>query len=383
MSAGLGMGRLALLFAAAAVVACSSDGKVREPAALKDIVSPQLKTSTVWSASVGKGSGKYHGALEAAVAEDAVYAAEVGGRVYAFDPRSGQQLWSADTKARVISGPTVSGNAVFVGTMDGEVLALKRSDGSRYWRTNIASEALAPPVSDGTLVVARAGDGRVYALSAVSGASVWVFDRSVPNLTLRGLGKPVIAGSLVFFGMDNGRVAAVSMLDGQPVWEQLIAAPTGRNELERLTDVDASLLLDGGELYAASYGGEVACIDSDTGQVLWRRSVKGYTGPARSGDVVVFTDESGVVWGLDATTGAAAWKNEDLKYRRLSPPAAFADRIVVGDFEGYLHWLDPKDGRLVARSRAGSDPVQAAPVPGDGLLYVLNTAGRLTAIKVR
>ena len=382
MSAGVGMSRVVLLLAAMAVAACSSDGKVREPAELQDIVNPQLKTSTAWTASVGKGSGKYYGALEAAVAEDAVYAGEVGGRVYAFDLRSGDRIWTAETEARVISGPTVAGNAVLVGTMDGEVIALKRADGTPYWRANVASEALAPPVSDGNLVVARAGDGRVYALSAVSGASTWVFDRSVPNLTLRGLGKPVIAGSLVFFGMDNGRVAAVRMLDGQPLWEQLIAAPTGRNELERLTDVDAALLLDGGELFAASYGGEVACIDGDPGQVLWRRSVKSYTGPARSGDVVVFTDESGVVWGLDAQTGAAAWKNEDLKYRRLSPPAAFADRIVVGDFEGYLHWLDPKDGRLVARSRAGSDPIQAAPVPGDGLLYVLNTAGRLAAIKV-
>ncbi len=375
-------GRFGWLLLAATLAACSSDGKVREPAALQDIVNPQLKPVTAWTAKAGSGSNGYYAALEAALAEDAVFAADRRGRVYAFDPRSGAALWQVDTQARVIAGPTVSGNAVLVSGMDGEVIAVKRADGAPYWRAEVSSEALAPPVSDGNYVIARAGDGRVYALSAVSGARGWVFDRSVPNLTLRGLGKPVIAGGLAFFGMDNGRVVAVRMLDGQPVWEQLIAAPTGRNELERLTDVDAALLLDGGELYAVSFGGEVACLDSDSGQVLWRRSVKSYTGLARADNVVVVTDESGVVWGLDAATGAAAWKNEDLKYRRLSPPAAFAGRIVVGDFQGYLHWIDPKDGRLVARSRAGGDPIQAAPVAGEGLLYVLNTAGRLTAIKV-
>ncbi|MEQ1438571.1 outer membrane protein assembly factor BamB [Fontimonas sp. SYSU GA230001] len=374
--------RLALLAAVALLAACSGDGKVREPAELKDIVNPQLKPVQRWTASAGTGSGDLYGRLEAAVADDAVFAADVRGRVFAFDPRSGQRIWMTETGARVISGPTVAGNAVFVGTMGGEIIALKRADGSPYWRAQVSSEALAPPVSDGTLVLARAGDGRVYALSAVSGARIWVFDRSVPNLTLRGLGTPVLAGSAAFIGMDNGRVAALRMLDGQPVWEQLVAAPTGRNELERLNDVDAALLLEDGDLFVASYGGELVRIDGDTGQVLWRREVKSYTGFARIGDLLVTTDEAGVVWALDVNSGAAAWKNEELKYRRLSPPAAFKGHLVVGDFEGYLHWLDPRDGRLVARMRAGRDPIRSAPVAGEQRLYVLDTAGKLSAIRV-
>ncbi len=374
--------RSALLVAAVVLAACSSDGKVREPAELIDIVNPALKTQSVWNASAGEGSGDYSGMLRLAVAEDAVFAADVEGRVFAFDPADGKRIWQTDTDARVISGPTVAGNAVLVGSMEGQIVALKRADGTAYWTSNVSSEALAPPVSDGTLVVARSGDGRIYAMSAVSGKNVWMFDRGVPNLTLRGLGEPVIAGSLAFVGMDNGRVVALRMLDGQPLWEQLIAAPTGRNELERLTDVDAALVLEDGDVFAASYGGEVARVDGDTGQVLWRREVKSYAGMALSGNLVVVADEAGVVWALDINTGAAAWKNEDLKYRKLSPPAVLDGHVVVGDFEGYLHWLDAKDGRLVARSRVGSDPIRTAPVAAGGLLYVLNTSGRVTALKV-
>ncbi len=379
---GAALSRAALLIAVVALAACSKDGKVREPAELTDIVNPQVKADTVWTARAGDGSGDYTGMLQLAVGEDAVFAADIKGRVFAFEPASGKRIWQADTDARVISGPTVAGNAVLVGSMEGQIIALKRADGGSYWSTSVSSEALAPPVSDGTLVVARAGDGRIYAMSAVSGKNVWMFDRSVPNLTLRGLGEPVIAGSLAFVGMDNGRVAALRMLDGQPLWEQLIAAPTGRNELERLTDVDAALVLDGGDLFAASYGGEVARVDGDTGQVLWRREVKSYAGLTLADNLIVVADEAGVVWGLDINTGAAAWKNEDLKYRKLSPPAFLDGRVVVGDFEGYLHWLDGKDGRLIARSRAGSDPIRTAPVVSNGLLYVLNTSGRIAALKV-
>lgn len=376
------MRRALLLVLVVAVTACSSKAKVREPTELQDIVNPQFKPKSVWTTQVGKGSDKYFTALRPTAVADAVFAADVRGRVFAYDPATGKRIWQAATDARVVSGPTAAGNAVLMGTMDGEIIALKRADGTAYWRSQIPSEALAPPASDGTLVIARSGDGQVYALSAVSGARTWSFDRSVPNLTLRGLGAALIDGSLLYVGMDNGRIAALRMGDGQPVWEQLVTAPTGRNELERLNDVDGDLLLEDGDLFVASFGGEVVRIDGDSGQVLWRRALKSYTGMARAGDLVVVTDEAGVVWGLDANTGAAAWSNEDLKYRRLSGAQAFQDRVVVGDFEGYLHWLDPRDGRIIARNRVGSDPIRATPVVGDGLLYVQNQKGRLAAIRI-
>lgn len=376
-------GGLTLLFGAALLAACSSDKNVREPAELKDIANSTLRIQKVWTATAGEGSGTYAGSLGLALAADALFAADVRGRVFAFNPQDGRRVWTADTQTRVISGPTVSGAAVLTGTMDGEVLALKRADGDKLWSAGVSSEVLAPPVGDGDIVVARSGDGYTYGLSAVSGARLWTYATSVPNLTLRGLSAPVVSGSRVFMGLDNGRLAAVRLADGQPAWEQVVAAASGRNELERLIDVDAALYADGPEIFAVSYGGELVCFDADTGQALWRRPVKSHTGIVRAGEFVVVSDDVGVVWALDARTGAAAWKNEELQHRRLSAPGLLRDSIVIGDLEGYLHWLDPKDGRIVARIRAGSAPIQAAPVASDTLLYVLNTAGGITALAVK
>ena len=75
-----------------------------------------------------------------------------------------------------------------------------------------------------------------------------------------------------------------------------------------------------------------------------------------------------------------AWKQEGLLYRKLSAPAYFDGYVVVGDFEGYLHWLDPSTGAFVGRSRVGSDPIVRAPVAAEGLLYVMNTTGRVSAV---
>lgn len=364
-----------------AIAACSGKAKVREPAELTKIENPTVKPERAWSARAGNGTGKLASELQLRLEPDALFAADVGGRVYAFNPASGKLIWRSDTDARLIAGPGVSGNAVIVGTLDAEVIALKRADGSELWRRTISSEVLGPPAGDGDLVVARAVDGRVYGLSAGSGDWLWAFDRVVPSLVLRGISAPLISGNRVIVGMDNGRLASLNLADGVAQWEQAVAVPTGRTELERLTDIDADMI-DGPDcIYAASFGGEVACVERESGQVLWRRAIKSYSGMALSEDKLFVTDEDGLVWGLDAKTGAAAWKQDALLYRRVSAPAYFGGHVVVGDFEGYLHWIDPSDGKIVARGRVGAAPIVTAPAVGNDLLYVLNADGNITAVR--
>ena len=372
---------LALIAAGALALAGCSKKNVREPAELKTIAKPEIALQTLWSASTG--GGKYYGELTVSVAPDAVFAAGADGDIYAFDPKSGKRIWRAATGKRVIAGPSPIGDVVAAGTMDGEVVAVKRADGAKLWTTRLSSEALSPPAGEGNRIVMRTGDGKLYGLSAADGKIDWTVERSVPNLTLRGLSPAAVLGSQAYVGLDNGRVLAVRSNDGQVLWEQVVAAPTGRNELERITDIDAPLLSDGGQLFAASFGGELACLDDETGQILWRRSVKSYSGVARTENALVVSDEAGTLWGFDPTTGSELWKNEELKYRQLSAPVVFGGHVVVGDFQGYLHWFDPKDGRIVARSRAGSDPIRAVPVAADDTLYVLSSGGRLSALRVR
>jgi outer membrane protein assembly factor BamB len=55
--------------------------------------------------------------------------------------------------------------------------------------------------------------------------------------------------------------------------------------------------------------------------------------------------------------------------------------VVVGDFEGYLHWLDAEDGSLVARTRVGSAPITGGLLVADGVLYVQGDAGDVAAIR--
>lgn len=377
------MNKLLLLGLVLGVAACGGKSTVREPNELKTIEKPALRFDTAWSTSAGVGSDDRISGLRLNLQADALYTADARGRVFAYARDTGKLLWKVETDARVVSGPAVTGDAIIVGTLDAEVISLKRSDGKENWRKTMSSEVLGSPAGEGEIIVARSIDGRVYGLNSTSGERVWSFDRVVPNLVLRGNSSPLLIGGQAFVGMDNGRVVGLRLADGQPLWEQAISVPSGRTELERLTDVDADLL-DGPDcIVAASFGGEVACLQAESGEALWRRTIRSYSSMAASEDKLFISDDTGTLWGLDLRTGAAAWKQEDLQYRRLSAPAYFDGHVVVGDFEGYLHWIDPSTGAVVARVRAGSDPIVSAPVAGEGKLYVINSTGRLAAIETR
>lgn len=368
---------------ALSLAGCGGDKDLRKPTELKDIINPSLKPAELWDSSAGDGSDLQYTGLRMSVADNVLYAADIAGDVYAFDAKSGKRLWRSETGLRIAAGPGVVGNRLTLGTLDGEVVALNRAGGKELWRATLSSEVQAVPTGNANIIIAKTIDGRVYGLSVDKGERQWVFDRNVPNLTLRGLSDPLLADDRAYIGMDNGRLSAVHLNDGSAIWEQGVSFGTGRTEVERLTDIDADLLLNDGLIYAVSFGGELACLDAESGQVLWRRSVRSYTGMALFDNRLVVSDESGVVWAFDAKTGTTAWKQEGLLYRKLSPPAIFGGRVVVGDFEGYLHWLDLKTGAIVARLHPASDPIRAPLLVSGELLYAMDADGGIHAIQFR
>ena len=357
--------------------------KVREPAKLKDIDKPTVRLDQRWSQSVGEGADGRPSGLKLALEDDALFVAERGGEVVALDPATGRERWKTKLKATIGSGPTVAGDLILIGTLEADVIALKRADGSTVWRAPVSSEVLAAPAASGDVVVARSVDGRVFGLSATDGHRLWTFDRTVPTLTLRGLSAPLIEGSRVLIGMDSGRLVAVQLKDGTPVWEQPVSVPSGRTELERLADIDAPLVETLGGVLVASYGGDVALVDGADGESRWRRAIKSGTGLSPGGPNVFVSDADGIVWALDAESGAAVWKNDALQYRRLSAPVFYKGMAVVADYEGYVHFLDAGDGHFVGCTRVGRKPILAPMVATDTTLYVMNVDGKLAALTTR
>lgn len=49
--------------------------------------------------------------------------------------------------------------------------------------------------------------------------------------------------------------------------------------------------------------------------------------------------------------GVTLWTQSDLLHRLLTSPVLYNGNLVVGDSEGYLHWINVEDGRFVAQQK--------------------------------
>jgi outer membrane protein assembly factor BamB len=382
--------RLPLLLAPLLLAGCSSipdpfgmfESDNQEPPAELTDFTPTLQVRTLWSVDTGKGSEEQYLRLVPTAYRERLLVADSEGMVRSIDAATGQTIWQVETDAPVSGGPGAGDDLVLLGTRDAHVIALNEADGSEVWRARLSSEVLSVPRADRGIVVAHTIDGKLYGLHSHDGSRAWVYDRTVPVLTLRGNSSPVIAGGNVLAGFANGKMVSLGLNSGNPQWETQVTAPRGRSELERIVDIDADPVIYQGIAYVCTYQGEVAALSVDTGVVLWRRDLSSHAGVAANWRALYVSDAQDRVWALDPDSGAALWRQEKLLNRRLSAPAIMDDAIVVGDLEGYLHWLNNEDGAFAARLEVADAPISAAPLVVDEVAYVYAEDGTLAAVSL-
>lgn len=358
----------------------SKDEPIEPPAELTDI-QPVLTVRKTWDVRVGSGSELLNLALRPAVDGGRVYAAGRDGRVHALDLETGRSRWTVRTELAISAGPAVGHGLVLVGTTGGMLVALGMEDGAERWRAQVAGEVLAPPAVSPSVVVVRTVDGRLRGLSAEDGRELWMVEQQPPRLTLRGTAAPTVAGEIVVTGFDTGRIGAYSLRDGEVQWENVIAVGRGRTEIERLADVDATPQVIGRDLYAVSYGGRLANLAVESGQILWTAEMSSYNGLSLDWTSVYVAEANGVVVALNRSSGAELWRQDALRMRRLTAPTPIGQSVVVGDFEGWLHWLDALTGTIQARFRAGKSAIITAPLSGGELLIVQDEDDRVYALR--
>jgi outer membrane protein assembly factor BamB len=378
----------------------ASKSKVNQPTELVKLASP-IAVKHLWSTNVGNGEGRRWLRQHPTLDGDRIYAVNDRGELLALDARTGKQLWVANgvavpgraskikfwkretIEAGLSGSPGVGNGLVVVGGRNGEVIAFDAATGAKRWSVKATSEVLSAPYIGASRVVVRSNDGRVFGLDPADGARKWVFDRGLPTLSVRGNASPVGTGGAVFIGYDDGTVVGLREEDGQRLWEQSVAEPEGRSELDRMADVDGEMVIDGDQLYVASYHDKLMALSLSSGQPLWTHDVGSYGGVALAPDRVLLSDKIGNVWAIDRTSGTSLWKQNVLQYRQLTTPVIQGGYAVVGDLEGYLHWLKLDTGDVVGRQRIEKAALRGSPqVSPGGVLYAVSDEGELAAFQL-
>ncbi len=390
---------LAICILALGISACSSTDddedeelKVAELTEIKALFSPAVK----WDANVGDGVGDYFSRIRPVVAYGKVFSASRDGEAYAFDEKTGEQVWYAnlgdidnklgffdDKQPALISGGAVAGiNKVFFGSENGEVIALDAESGKLSWQGKVKGEVIAAPALDSGKLVVNTASGVMKAFNASNGQDDWQIEQDVPPLSLRGISGPVISGGGVIVGSADGSLSVYLLEQGRQGWTVDIGEATGSTELERVIDVDSTPLVYGENIYTVSSRGNLSAIELRTGRVLWQRQYSSYRDIAINGNSLFLTDVKGHVYAVDRNNGLELWSQLSFTNRGVTGPVPIGNYIVIGDFEGYLHWLDQVTGEIVARHQVDSSGIHTTPTVSEGILYSQSRDGDLQAITI-
>jgi len=167
------------------------------------------------------------------------------------------------------------------------------------------------------------------------------------------------------------------------LWESTLSQPKGANELERVTDIAAAPVLESEQACAVAYQGRLGCYDIARGTLLWSREGSSSVALGVDPITIYMSDAHGTVFAMDKNSGATIWKQDKLTARSVSAPLQLSLFVAVGDFEGFVHFLDRDDGSFAVRLATDGSQIKARPVRVGSNVLVQTRNGGLYAISVK
>ena len=190
-------------------------------------------------------------------------------------------------------------------------------------------------------------------------------------------------------GFSSGELNAYRYENGRMVWQDALSRTSISTSVASLSDIDASPVIDGNQVFAVGKGGRMVALELTSGQRMWEQNVAGITTPWVSGDwVFVVTDEAKVV-AMSRTTGKVRWINElprwenpkkkGLIYYDGDPRRQPANQWPAQRAHDQRH---PTNGSFQSQTGTGAGSA-VPPVVAGNTLYILTDAGRLIAYRLR
>jgi outer membrane protein assembly factor BamB len=208
-----------------------------------------------------------------------------------------------------------------------------------------------------------------------------------------GYSTPAVVGSRLYIisnrGMENEFVQALSVEDGTTIWTSPLGKVGNPDQQPNFPMARSTPTVDGEFLYALGSDGDLVCLEKDTGEILWQKSLRedfgGVPGtwaysesPLVDGDAVIVTPG-----GAQATLVALNKKNGEVIWTCAVPEgdaAGYASAIVIqaAGRRQYVQFLekgvvgvDAGSGRFLWRyEEPGKSPANIpTPVAGGDYVY--------------
>ena len=351
-----------------------------------------------------------HGASKSspAIDDERVYVGADNERFYAFDRDKGTLLWTWYSKPnnRGIHGTAAVDEArVYIGDYGGYFSAIDKRTGKLVWEKRIADAIGASPTLIGDTIYVdietNAPDGHLTALDRRNGKELWYS----PALGEQSHATPTIdiAKKRAYLGANLGFFHAFEIEKGKEVWRfktEGSKRPYGpimkRRKVPKYHgQVKSTAALVGNKILLSSWDKHVYCLNTDTGEEIWRYKTDDLVMSSPTVDKaekrVYFGGHDSYLYALDLETGKQVWryKTDGLVYSSATLVRALGVKgsekkptkmILIGSKDQHLHGVRAKDGKGIFKHKVKGF-ITGVPVTDKGQVFVSTDGGELLCLE--
>lgn len=309
-----------------------------------------------------------------------VYFSDSNGNIKSLNSSNGKTNWEKNY-GELSAGISAGFGILVVSDISGNVISLDQENGEELWKTNVKAQVLSSAAISPKFVVVKTDSGELIALDKNNGVISWSYRSKLPALTIRGSSSPVIDANQVYTTFDNGRMGVFDLDTGFPLWDGAISYVSGSSELENIIDSDSSPLIEDGYVYTTNYQGNLNIFDISQKRSVWQSQSSSFYSPLLVKGLIVLVESKSNFKTFFAKTLEESWISDSYLNRNLSNPISNSGFIIVGDFEGYIHIIDPVNGKTVGRKKISKKPIKAL-ISRSKNFYAIDEAFNLFALNI-
>jgi outer membrane protein assembly factor BamB len=301
-----------------------------------------------------------------------------GSLMYCLDLATGSQIWSYDAKDDILAPPTYADGRLFFGADNGNIICLNAADGKELWVVSTPRSIRGGPAVVGGVVYAVSLDRYAMALDAATGKRRWR-----TQLTDELWAAPAVSGGIVYVPTADAQIFGLDAADGRVRMQVTLARRRALLNPAVVTE-DAIYVAGRSELRAYNR----------RGSERWASEYNIFaTGaPAWANGLLYLSLTDGHVLAVEPQRGKTVWEF-DFNTEMAAPPTAVGNVIIAGAVGGMVYALDAATGAprwrylagppgLAAGSKAEFNLV-ASPVYSNGSLYLIWDDGNLARFNVK
>ena len=350
-----------------------------------------------WTVQAGHGSNLTMRLASAPIyANGRVYTIDTLGAVRAYNGQTGAAIWASQTpnekgneNSLYGGGIAYSNGRIIASNGLGYVSSIDEQNGGIHWQVRPGGPLRgSPTVADGAIYV-MSQDNQIFSLKETDGKTNWSQSAALEIAGIFGSASPAVGQGTVVAGFSSGELNAYRYENGRMVWQDALQRTSIRTSVASLSDIDASPVIDNGQVIALGQGGRMVALELTTGQRQWELNIAGIATPWVTPEwIFVVTDDAKLLC-IARSNGHIRWINQLPQFGKpkakkgqidYKGPVLAGDRLLVVGSNGVIVNVDPASGSYQSQTRVSAG-ISQPPIVGNNTLYVYDDSAQLHAFR--